>query len=218
MTSITLPLKKFPGQTKWVPAFFGGRALFAPTVLLLTAPFTLYTYYHLSRCSLLSYNILGLLPYLWGGVSIAGCIRKSSHAFEELFEADLSGAQKIFDEIKNYFRGVLISNIVFSMILITVFSYPFIVYGGVSLFIIGLSSIMSMGIALASILSQSNLKGMLAYIFIVLGSESVFLLIAFRGLWMFNLILLACGLLGLFLCLRRVEGYDLRSFFERVVN
>ena len=218
MTSITLPLKKFPGQTRQVPTFFGGRALFAPTVLLLTTPFTLYLYYHLSRCSLLSYNILGLLPYLWGGVSIAGCIRKSSYAFEELFEADLSGAQQIFDEIKNYFRGVLISNIVFSMILITVFSYPLIVYGEVSLFIIGLSSIMSMGIALASILSLSNVKVMLAYICIVCMSEAAFLLIAFRGLWMFNLILLACGLLGLFLCLRRVEEYDLRSFFERMVN
>ncbi|MFQ6076103.1 MAG: hypothetical protein ACE5Z5_08220 [Candidatus Bathyarchaeia archaeon] len=217
MTSITLPLKKFPGQTRQVPTFFGGRALFAPTVLLLTTPFTLYTYY-LSCCSLLSYNILGLLPYLWGGVSIAGCIRKSSYAFEELFEADLNQAQQIFDETRNYFRGVLISNIFFSIILITVFSYSLIVYREVSLFTIGLSSIMSMEIALASILSQSNVKGILTYICIVCASESLFLLIAFRGLWMFNLILLACGLLGLFLCLNLVERYDLRSFFERVIN
>jgi len=218
MTSITLPLKKFPGQTPQVPNFFGGRLFVAPMILLLTIPFTLYLYYHLNYDSLLSYNLIGLLPYLWGGISIAGCIKKSNYAVEELFEADLNEANKIFNKTKNHFRGVLISNIVFSIILIIVFSYSFIVYRKLSLFIIGLSSIMSINIALPSILSQSNVKRIFIYICLVCASEAVFLLITFRGLWMFDLIFFLGSLLSLFLCLNRVDRYDLRSFFERVIN
>ena len=218
MTSITLPLKEFPGQTQQVPTLLGGRTLFTPMILLLTIPFTLYLYYHLSYDSLLSYNLLGLLPYLWGGISIASCIKKSNYAVEELFEADLNEAKKIFNKTKNHFRGVLISNIAFSIIFIIVFSYSFIVYRKLSLFIIGLSSIMSIAIALASIFSQSNVKRIFIYICLVCASEALFLVITFRGLWMFDLIFFVGSLLSLFLCLHQIDRYDLRSFFERVIN
>ena len=216
MTSITLPLKKFPGWTRQVPTFFGGRALFAPTVLLLTPPFTLYIYY-LSCCSLLSYNILGLLPYLWGGVSIAGYVKKSNYAVEELFEADLSEAKRIFDKTKNYFRSLLISNIVFSIIIIIIFTYSLIVFETLSLFIVSLNSITSIELAFASI-SSRDLKGIFIYICFVCASETAFLLMTLKGLWMFDLIFLVSSLLSLFLCLRRIKRYSLRSFFERVVN
>ena len=216
MTSITLPLKKFPGQTRQALTFFGGRSLLAPMILLLTTPFTLYLYYHLSHVSLLSHNLLGLLPYLWGCTSIAYCIKKSGDSVEELFEADLSEAQQIFDKNKNHFRGVIISSIAFSIELIIVFTYSLIVYGALPLFIVGLSSITSTGIALASFVSRS--KRELIYICIVCASWPAFLLITFRGLWVFDLIFLVGCLLNLFLCLHRIDRYDLRRFFERVIN
>lgn len=218
MTSITLPFKKFPGQARRAPTFFGGRSLVAPLTLLLTMPFTLYLYYHLSYDSLLSYNLLGLLPYLWGGISIGNCIRKSDDSVEELFKANLSEAQQIFDKTRNYFRNVLMSNIAFAIITIIVFSYSLIVYRTLSLFIVGLSSITLIEIVLDSVLSRSDVKRMFAYLCFVLASEAAFLLTTFRGLWMLDLIFLAGSLLSLFLCLHRVDGYDLRSFFERVVN
>jgi len=216
MTSITLPLKKFPGQTRQAPTFFGGRSLFAPMILLLTTPFTLYLYYHLSNFSLLSYNLLGLLPYLWGYTSIAYCIKKSGDSVEELFEADLSEAQQIFDKNKSHFRNILISNVAVSIIAIIIFSHSLIVYGALPLFIVSLSSITSIGIALASFVSRS--KRAFIYICIVCVSCAVFLLITFRGLWVFDLIFPVGCLFNLFLCLHRIDRYDLRSFYERVIN
>jgi len=216
MTSITLPFKEFPGQTRRVPTFFGGRLLVAPMILLLAIPFTLYLYYHLSHVSLPSYELLGLLPYLWGSTSIAYCIKKSSDSVEALFEANLNEAQEIFDKIKSTFRTVIISTIVFSIGLNIVFTYSLIVYGSLSLFIIGLNSITSIGIALASFISRS--KRTFIYICLVCASEAAFLLITFKGLWMFALIILVSSLLSLFLCLRHIDRYYLRSFFERVIN
>ena len=218
MTSITLPLKKFPGQTRQVPTFFGGRPLVAPTILLLTTSFTLYLYYYLNYSSLLSYNLLGLLPYLWGAISIAGSIKKSNYAVEELIEADLKEANQIFDKVKNYFRSILMSNIAFTIIAIIILTYLLIVYRSLSLFIVGLSSITSIEITLNSILTRSNVKRMFAYLCFVIVSEAAFLLTTFRGLWTFDLVFLAGSSLGLFLCLHRIDGYDLRSFFEGVIN
>ena len=214
MTSITLPLKKFPGQIQSVPTFFGGRSIVSLMILLLTTPFTLYLYYHLSHDSLLSYNLLGLLPYVWGVISIADFIKRSKYAVEELVEADLSEANQIFDKTRKNFRGVFISNIIY----ITLFSSLIILYGDTSLLIIGLSSILSIDIILSSILSPSDVKRIFIYICFVCASETVFLLITFRGLWIFHIIFLVGVFLSLFLCLHRIDRYDLRSFFERVVN
>lgn len=216
MTSITLPFKEFPGQTRQVPTFFGGRLLVAPMILLLAIPFTLYLYYHLSHVSLLSYELLGLLPYLWGSTSIAYCIKKSSDSVEELFEASLSEAQQIFDKNKSSFRSVMISTIAFSIELIIVFTYSLLVYGTLSLFIIGSSSITMMGIALSSFVCRSKMT--FIYICLICASWAAFLLMTFRGLWMFALIFLVGSFLSLFLCLRRIERYNLRTFFERVIN
>jgi len=218
MTSITLPLKKFPGQTGRFPTFFGGIPLVAPMILLLTVPFTLYTYYHLIQESWLSYNLLGLLPYIWGGVSITGCAKKSRQSVDKLLKADLDEAEKIFGVTRDYFRKVLVSNIAFSIILMIVFSYSLIFHGALTLFIIGLSSVISIGITLALILSQSNVKITITYVCLVLASEASFLLITLRGLWAFDLLFLVASFLILFLRLHRIKGYDLRSFFERVVN
>lgn len=218
MTSITLPLKKFPGHTRHAPTFFGGRSLVTPMVLLFTIPFTLYLYYHLSYDSLLSYNLLGLLPYIWGSISIFDCVKKSGDSIEELFEADLSKAKQIFDKTKNHFRSVLITNITFSIINFIVLSYSLIVYRELSLFIVGLNSIISIEIALASILSCYEIKRIFIYICLICVSEVVFLLITFRGLWMFYLIFLIGIFLSLLLCLHLIDKYNLRSFFERVIN
>lgn len=218
MTSITLPLKKFPGQTGRLPTFFGGIPLVAPMILLLTVPFTLYIYYHLIHDSWFSYNLLGLLPYIWGGVSIAGCAKKSRQSVDKLLEADLDEAEKIFGVTRDYFRKVLVSNIAFSIILMIVFSYSLIFYGTLTLFIIGLSSVISMEIALAPILSQSNVKRTITYVCFVCASEAAFLLITFRASWMFDLLFLVGSSLSLLLSMHKIDGYDLRSFFERVIN
>lgn len=214
MTSITLPLKKFPGRTRHVPTFFGGRSLITPVILLLTTLFTLYLCYHLSYGSLLSYKLLGLLPYIWGVISIADCIKKSNCAVEELVEADLSEANQIFDETRKHFRGIFISNIIY----ITLFSFLIIFYGEISLLIIGLSSIISIDVTLSSILTPSDVKRVFIYICLVGASETVFLLITFRGLWIFYLVFLIGVFLSLLSCLNLIDKYDLRSFFEKFIN
>jgi len=216
MTSITLPFKEFPGQTRRVPTFFGGRSLVAPMILLLAILFNLYLYYYLSHASLLSYELLGLLPFLWGSTSIAFCIKKSNDSVEKLSEASLSEAQQMFAKNKSSFRSVIISTIAFSIELTIVFTYSLLVYGTLSLFIIGSSSITMIGIALSSFVSR--LKMTFIYICLVCASWAAFLLMTFKGLWMFALIFLVGSLLSLFLCLHRIERYDLRTFFERVIN
>ena len=217
MTSITLPLKKIPGQTIRFPTFFGGISFVTPVILLLTAPFTLYIYYNLVQDAWLSYNLLGLLPYIWGGLSITGCVKKSRHSVEKLLEADLDEAGKIFDETREYFSKVLVSNIAFSIILMIVYSYLLIFDGSLSVFIIGLSSVTSMEIALASFFVPSSVH-IIPYVGFVNAFEILFLLIVLRGYWFFNLIFFFLSLLILFLCVQRISGYDLRSFFERVIN
>jgi hypothetical protein len=214
MTSITLPLKKFPGQEWRVPTFFGGRSFFTPMILLLTTPFTLYLYYLLSCDSLFSYNLLGFLPYVLGIVLIADCIKKSKYAVEGLVEASLSEANKIFDETMKNLRGLFILKIIY----ITLFSLLIILYGEISLLIIGLSSVISIGFTFSSLFTPSDLKRLFIYICFVFASEAMFLLITFRGLWMLYMVFLVGVFLNLFLCLHRIDRYDLRSFFEKVVN
>lgn len=218
MTSITLPLKKMPGQRPRLPTFFGGRKITAPAVLLLTAPFTLYLYLQLSQGTPLSYNLIGLLPYLWGSISIAGYIRKSSRAMETMIEADLDEAERILIESRNYFRKLLISNIAFSIILITIFSFYLITHGGTFLFIIGLSSVASIGIALSSIMSMYDWKRTLDYILIAFAFEAAFLLAAFRAPLVLTLIFTASSVSMMYRILREIETYDLRGFFERLIN
>ena len=215
MTSITLPLKEFPGQTRRVPTFFGGRSLLTPMILLLAIPFTSFLFYHLSHISLLS-ELLGLLPYFWGSASVAYCIKKSNDSVEKLSEASLSEAQQMFDKNKSSFRSVIISTIAFSIELTIVFTYSLLVYGTLSLFIIGSSSITIIGIALSSFVSR--LKMTFIYICLIFASWAAFLLMTFKGTWMFALIFLVGSLLSLFLCLRRIDRYNLRTFFEKVIN
>jgi hypothetical protein len=218
MTSITLPLKKIPGQTQRVPTFFGGRSFITPLILLLSISFTSYLYFNLSRDSLPLYNLLGLLPYLWGIISIVGCIRKSRDSVELLLEADLDSARRLFVVVKNYFRNILISTISFFIILIIIFSYLLAASNQTSSFVIVLNSIISVGITLTSFFSQSDGKKIFVYACPLCAVEAIFLFLTFKGLWAFNLILLFVSSLGLFISLHQINGYDLRSFFEMMVN
>ncbi|MDH5792790.1 MAG: hypothetical protein OEZ44_11480 [Candidatus Bathyarchaeota archaeon] len=218
MTSITLPLKKIPGQTPRLPTFFGGRTAMAPLILLLTIPFTLYLYYRLSQGILLLYNLIGLLPYFWGFISIIDYINKSNCVMEKLIEADLDEAEKVHETFKEYFRRVVVSNGFNSIILITVFYWFILAYGGTSIYIIGISSITSTGLALASTMTGYDAKTVLASICLVCAFEAAFLIMSLSGLLELNLIFPVASLIIVYTFLRRVEGYDLRSFFERVIN
>lgn len=218
MTAITLPLKKMPGQTTRLPTFFGGRKITAPAVLLFTLPFTLYLYLQMSQGTILSYSLIGLLPYLWGLVSIAVYIRKSSRAMERMMEADLDEAEDIFMESSCCFRKILRSNIVFSIILTDIFSYYFITKGGKPLFITGLISVASVGIAMSSIMRMSDWKSMRDYFILTFLFESIFLIFVFKGPAWLALIFPVSSVLMMGMILRRLKEQDLRSFLERVIN
>jgi hypothetical protein len=218
MTSITLPLKKIPGQRPRFPTFFGGRKITAPAVLLSTTPFTLYLYIRLGQGNPLSYNLIGLLPYIWGLVSIASYMMKSSRTMEMMIEVDLDEAEEIFMESREYFRKLLTSNIVFSIILTAVFSYYLITKGGTLLFITGLISVASIGIALSSILRMYDWKSTLDYFILAFAFESVFLIFAFNGPVWLALIFPASSVSMMDMILRGIKEYDLRSFFERMIN
>ena len=218
MTAITLPLKKMPGQTTRLPTFFGGRKIMAPAVLLSTVPFTIYLYLHLSQGVMLSYSLIGFLPYLWGLVSIAVYIRKSSHAMERMMEADLDEAEDIFIESSCCFRKILRSNIIFSLIVTDIFSYYFIANRGKPLFITGLISVASVGIAMSSIMRMGDWKSMVNYFILTYLFEHVFLICVLNGPVWLPLIFPVTSVLMMGLMLRRIREYDLRSFFERVIN
>lgn len=218
MTAITLPLKKMPGQTTRLPTFFGGRKITVLAVLLFTLPFTMYLYLHLSQGTILSYSLIGLLPYLWGLVSIAVYIRKSSRAMERMMEADLDEAEDIFMESSCYFRKILRSNIVFSIILTDIFSYYFITKGGKPLLITGLISVASVGIAMSSIMRMVDWKSTRDYFILTFLFETVFLMVAFQGPIWLALTFPVSSVLMMGMMRRRINDYDLRSFFERVIN
>jgi len=218
MTAITLPLKKMPGQTTRLPTFFGGRKIMAPAILLFTIPFTLYLYLRLSQGNPLSYSLIGLLPYLWGLVLIAVYIRKSSRVMERMMEADLDAAEDIFMESSCCFRKLLRANIVFSIILTAMFSYYFITKGGKLLFITGLISVASTGIAMSSIMRMGDWKSTVNYFIITYLFEHVFLICVLTGPVWLPLAFPVTGVLMMGMILRRINDYDLRSFFERVIN
>jgi len=218
MTAITLPLKKMPGQTTRLPTFFGGRKITAPAVLLFTLPFTLYLYLQMSQGTTISYSLIGLLPYLWGLVSIAVYIKKSSRAMERMMAADLDEAEDIFMESSYCFRKILRVNIVFSIILTDIFSYYFITKGGKPLFITGLISIASLGIAMSSIMRRVDWKSTRDYFILTFLFETVFLMVAFQGPICLALTFPVSSVLMIDMVLRRIKEYDLRSFFERVIN
>jgi len=219
MTSITLPLKEIPGQRPRLPTFFGGRKITMPAVFLVTVPFTLYLYLRLSRGSMLSHNIMGLLPYFWGSVSIANYVKKSSRAMEMIIEADLDEAERVFEAFRIYFRHVLLSNGFISIIIMTVCSYLLISHGRLTLFIVGWSSITSIGVIIfSSAISRYEWKWTLTYIFLAFAFEAAFLIAAFRGPWELNLIFPVAYLIMLYVLLRKIDAYDLRSFFEGVMN
>lgn len=218
MTAITLPLKKLPGQSRTIQTFFGGREIMPPTVLLLSIPFNLYIYIRLSQGILQYYNLIGLLPYFWGFASIIYYVRESSRIMEMILEADLDKAERIFEESRVKFRKILVSNCFSSIIMMAVLSYLLIAYGMLPLFIIGVSSITSVGIAIGTIISQYKGGALLTYIFIAFAFEAASPFLALRGQWALDIIFPVISVMFVYSCLRQVERYDLRSFFERVIN
>ncbi len=218
MTSITLPLKKIPGQRTRYPTFFGGRSFVTPATFLLTIPFTLYTFYHLSHESAFLHNMSGLLPYLWGTLLTVSWTKKSRETLLKLTEANLQEAEDIFTENKNYFKKGIVLTILFSFILLILFSYLPLFSDKQLIFKVLLISIISINITLASFLIGSNIIHIYTHLSFVLSVEFIALILILRGLWAFNLVLLICSYLTLFLFLDQVNGYKLRNFFERVVN
>jgi hypothetical protein len=218
MTAITLPLKKIPGQGRIIQTFFGGRGIIPQTVLVLSMAFNLYIFIRLSQGILLYYNLIGLLPYFWGIVSIIHYVRVSSRIMEIILEADLDEAERIFEESRVKFRKILVSICFSSIIMMAVFSYLLIAYRMTPLFIIGVSSITSVGIAVASIISRYELRALLTYTFMVFTSEAVSLFLALRGQGALTVLFPIISIAFVYSCLHQVEGYDLRSFFERVIN
>lgn len=218
MTSITLPLKKIPGQRTQGPTFFGGRSIVTPATFLLTIPFTLYAFYHLSHESAFLHNMFGLLPYLWGAFFTACWMKKSRRTVEKLVETNLKKAEGIFAKNKKYFKKGIVLTISFSLILLTSFSYLFFFYDKILLFKIFLISIISINMSLASFLINSNTIHTYTLPGFVFCVEFIALFLTLGGLWAFNLIFLVFSYLTLFLCLDKVNGYKLRNFFERVVN
>ena len=218
MTAITLPLKKIPGQGSIIQTFFGGRNIIPQTVLLLSMPFNLYIYSRLSQGPLLYYNLIGLLPYFWGFVSIIYYVRESSRIMEIILEADLDEAERIVEESRVKFRKILVSTCFSSIIMMAVFSYLLIAYGMLPLFIIGVSSITSVGIAVGTIISRYELGALLTYIFMAFAFEAASLFLALRGQGALNVIFPIVSIIFVYSCIRQVERYDLRSFFERVIN
>jgi hypothetical protein len=181
-------------------------------------PFTLYLYHQLSQQQLLSINLIGLLPYFWGFIFITDYINKSKCVMERLIEADLDEAEKVFEKFKEYFRKEIIENGFNSIILMTVFYWFLLAYGLTSIYIIGISSITSTGIALASTMTGYDAKTVLASICLAFAFEAAFLTMSLSGLWELDLMFPVASLITAYTFLRRVEGYDLRSFFERVIN
>jgi len=218
MTAITLPLKKIPGQGRIIQTFFGGREIIPPMFLLLSMPFNLYIYIRLSQGPLLYYNLIGLLPYFWGLVSILYYVRESSRIMEMILEADLDEAERIFRESRVKFRKILVSNCFSSIIMIAVFSYLLVAYGMSPLFIIGLSSITSVGIAVGTIISRNEWGTLLTYILITFAFEASFLIAAFRGPVELTLIFPVSSVSMMYMMIRGIETYDLRGFFERLIN
>lgn len=218
MTAITLPLKKIPGQDSIIQTFFGGRKIIPQTVLLLSIAFNLYIYSQLGQGPLRYYNLIGLLPYFWGFISIIYYVRESSRIMETILEADLDEAEKIVKESGVKFRKILVSTCFSSIIMMAVFSYLLIAYGMLPLFIIGVSSITSVGIAVASIISRYELRTLLTYTFMALAFKVASVFLALRGQGMLNVIFPVVSIIFVYSCIRQVERYDLRSFFERVIN
>lgn len=201
MTSITLPIKKFPRQKQQILTFLGGRFLVTSLTLLITAPFTLLLYHHLSSDSLLSYNLLGLLPYFFGVISIART--------RTFFKACLSKVLLIFVRGKEVISRIIKLNILISILNIFMGAYQFILYGKLSLFIISINSFTSIELALASIvLGLSTARRIIAYLSFVIASEVVFLFITLWGLWLFDLIFMVVSLLSLLSCLHHLDGYN----------
>lgn len=218
MTSITLPLKKIPGQNSNLPTFFGGRRITAPAVLILTTPFTLHLYLWMGQGTSSSINLIGLIPYLWGSISIALFIHRSNMAIETMIEADLDEAEKILTQSRKYFGKILLSSIVFYIILFTIYSYYFIIHGGRSPLILGLILISSTGISLSSIISRYDWKDALTYIILAFMFDTGFLIAIYRGLFWLALIFPALSISLMYAILLEVEKYDVRKFFERVIN
>jgi hypothetical protein len=218
VTAITLPLKKIPGQGSIIQTFFGGRDIMPLTVLLLSMPVNLYIYVRLSQGPLLHYSLIGLLPYFWGFVSIIYYVRESNRIMEIILEADLDEAERIVEESRVKFRKILASNCFSSIIMTAVFSYLLVAYGMLPLFIIGVSSTTSVGIAVASIISRNEWGTLLTYIFMVFAFEAASLFLALRGQGALNVISPIASIIFVYSCLSQVERYDLRSFFERVIN
>ena len=98
------------------------------------------------------------------------------------------------------------------------FSYLLIAYGMLPLFIIGVSSITSVGIAVASIISRYELRALFTYTFMALAFEAASLFLALRGQGALNIIFPIVSIIFVYSCLSQLERYDLRSFFERVIN
>jgi hypothetical protein len=218
MTAITLPLKKIPGQSMRLPTFFGGRKFTTPLILMLTALINTYFYIRVYKGNPPYFSLISFLPYLWGLVSIIYYIKKSNRVMGKIVETDLDNAERIFKESKVEFREILVSTCVSSMIMIAVFFYILQAYGMLPLFVIGISSITSVGITIAAIISQYEFRSILSYIVSALAVKATFMFLVLNGRWELGVIFPLSSLVFIYSRLHQVKVYDLRTFFERVIE
>ena len=108
MTAITLPLKKFPGQTIEREIYFGGLKTAQPLVL---ATLTLFAFYALrlsmSRTPVLV-MIFSLMPLIWAMVSYVYYVVRTRISGRTLLDASLVELNQLFHKEKVYFNRVSI--------------------------------------------------------------------------------------------------------------
>lgn len=108
MTAITLPLKRFPGQTMDREIYFGGLKTAQPLVLTISIPFALYTLTISNSSSPAWLMIFSLMPLIWALISHVYYVVKAQRSGNTLLDASLVELKQLINMERAYFNRVTI--------------------------------------------------------------------------------------------------------------
>jgi len=153
MTAITLPLKKFPGQTMDREIYFGGLKTAQPLVLIISIPFALYALIFSYASSPDWLMIFSLMPLIWAWISHIYYIVKAHRSGKTLLNATLVELEQLFNIERAYYIKVTILGILIIIASVSVALSWFYLVGEVTVFLPSIVSVLAFLMYIGSILT-----------------------------------------------------------------
>ena len=218
MTAITLPLKKFPGQTIDREIYFGGLKTAQPLVLTISIPFTLYTMIISNSSSPAWLMIFSVMPSIWALASYVYYVINTQRSGKTFLDSSLVDLKKLFDMERAYFNKVTILGVLISIASLGVTVNWFFSVGEITILSTSVISALTFQIYIGSIIKGLfNTKDILKFGGLTLLLEVSALLLLHID-YRLVLLILILSMIQLVISKRALRNLGLNNFLHKTVS